>query len=191
MSTRELGDMSDEELVRGLQAGCCDEEFQERYRLLHSRLNNRLRRAALRYTDGPDEAEEVAARTWPGFITSIKRFHPDRCTVWTFLYLIMRRRSADLVHEHQHERKALGHCRCCATLPDDWQRALAEAAGRYLCLMPARLAQPLLLHRLQGMDYDDVARLLGISVRQAEYRANAGLHWLQAHAPAMKAAARF
>jgi len=190
MRTEELEKLSDEDLVRGLESGCDAAEFEERFRILVSRLQPKLVNAARRFTRTYDEAVEAASRVWEKFLAGFKRYDPDRCSVWTWLYAITRYDCFNANRKRAHE------CECAARFAarderTDRRTALHAALGRYLERMPAHLRQPLVLHRLEGRSFEEVGAVLGISARQAEYRQAAALAWLRRFAPALREEIRF
>ncbi len=191
MCPQEFARLSDEDLVRGLQAGCDSQEFEERYALLVERLQPRLFCAALRILRDRDEAEEAVSRTWESMLVSLGRYIPERCLVWTWLYAIVRHVCYNTIRKSVNEWDCLIEFRLRAAARDARARALWDQVGRYVEQMPAELRQVLILHWLERKGYEEIARLLGVAVRTVKYRSAHALLWLQQRAPEMREAARF
>jgi len=189
MCTEELERLSDEDLYRGL-AECDRPEFEARYAILFDRLHQRLVHAASLRLNEHEDAEDVACDTWACLLSPRCTYNPDRSKLYTWMYRVMRNKSVDLVRrrmtEHAYAGLLTAECN-----PDEWTLALGAAAGHFLADMPPRLRHAVLLHCVEGKDYDTVAALSGISPRQARYRANAGMLWLRARVSVILEAARF
>ncbi len=94
------GGAFDELLVVLAQQG--DRRALER---LHARWNQRLARAALRYTGDPDLARDLAQECWIGIWKGIKRLR-EPARFRSYAFAVLHRRGADHIRGAMRERSA-------------------------------------------------------------------------------------
>lgn len=177
---RALHDLEDDECVARAQRGDVA-AFSE----LVARYQDRIYRFLVRLMRSPDDALELTQETFLSAYQALPRWRPDaRFTTW--LFRIARNEAFDWLRRSKRvEFVALGERQDFdiadpAPTPDatletkQRLRALEHALAR----LPTEHREILLLREIEEMSYDDIARVLDISlgtVKSRIARARAGL----------------
>ncbi len=192
MKSESLEKETSEELVKGIKSGCSPGEYEERFRILVTRLQRRLLGCAYRMARDPDLAEELVSETWEGFLVSLARYDPNRTRVFTWLFSILRHKWLAHLDRDVHEQQLLqdlaramprdvpGPARACTC------RMLSHDCWRHVLSLPARLRAPFVLVFIEGRTYREAARVLDLPLRTCENRVFAALRRLRKYAPKLR-----
>ena len=169
---------SDENLMLALRAG-----DQAAFEALYRRYRNRLYAFLVRYTGDPAVAQDLFQETFLRVFRDRARYEP-RAAFVTWLFTIARRLSLDHVRAAGRTKEILiGPPTALATIPDIEPGPLraieTEEEARRLAAALAGLPEEdraiLLLSRLEGLRYVDIARVLGTSEGAVKIRAHRAL----------------
>jgi len=192
METEALEKETSEELVKGIKSGCSPGEYEERFRILVTRLQRRLLGCAYRMAQDPDVAEELVSETWEGFLMSLARYDPGRARVFTWLFSILEHKWLGHLGKAIHEQQMLeqlaremphdapGPARACTC------RVLSHDCWQHVLSLPARLRAPFVLVYIEGRTYREAARVLDVPLRTCENRVFAALRQLRRYAPGLR-----
>jgi RNA polymerase sigma factor (sigma-70 family) len=162
-------------LVARSREGC-----HEAYRELVERHRDRIFRYCLGWSGSPEDAEELCQDVFVRAYSALPRYRDEgRFLAW--LYTIARNRCRDLGRKravapsgrHRSLASVGEESLVCPAPGPDRRTADSEELGRLLeavAALPERLREAVILCGIEGMPQEDVAALLGCSVRAVEGR---------------------
>jgi len=185
MAVRE-GSLSDEELMLAVCRG-----DQTAFAQLYRRYQQKLYNFALRYTGDANTAEEIFQETFLK-VYSLRHQYEVRAAFSTLLYTIARNLCLDFLKGRERRIRTLSPLTTATApsgdLPDlrpnpfEQLETLEREAllRRAIAELPEPERAVLILSRYQGLQYMEVAKILGISVEAVKVRAHRGLKTLRA-----------
>ena len=169
-AARALDPQSDDWLVGKARAG--DSDALE---VLIRRHRDRIYRIALRMLSDPDDAEDVAQDVVIQVWTALAGF-TGASSFTTWLYRIVINRCVNHSRRQRPTRQLLETDHPVAAGPEQTvlARGQVEATATALTALPGDLRSALVLHEMEGLSYQEVARILAVTegaVRGRIYRA--------------------
>jgi RNA polymerase sigma-70 factor (ECF subfamily) len=169
---------TDTELLRRCEAG-----DQAAWKDLVARNTRRVFNIAYRFVGRVDEAEDLTQEIFVKVYQSLERYRPEQGRFETWLATVSRNHAIDHYRRRREERlrqideaAGLEHFSSGeeGPLAALERKERAEAVHRGLRALPLDLRQPILLCDLQGMAYEEAARILDIPLGTVKSRINRG-----------------
>ena len=150
---------------------------------LVTRHTRRVFAVAYRFTGRVDEAEDLTQEVFVKVYQNLHRYRSQDAAFTTWLTTVARNQAIDHYRRRREERLRRHEDPAvieAAAAPGDGPQADVERAERVsfvrsgLRALPVDLREPLLLCDIQGLSYDEVARLLEIPLGTVKSRINRG-----------------
>jgi RNA polymerase sigma-70 factor (ECF subfamily) len=125
-------------------------------------------------------AQDVFQETFLRAFRAYKRL-PAEANRRAWLYRIASNACHDAHRQRARSPLPLGESVAAPERSDGTTRALAGAVVAFMRSLPARQRQTLVLRKFQGMDYDEIAAVLGCSPEAARANVYQGLRKVRAH----------
>jgi RNA polymerase sigma-70 factor (ECF subfamily) len=167
--------MNDSELIQKMKTG--DEYAFRELVEKHSRLIFNL---CFRYLGNAEDAEEVAQDVFIKFQETIASFEP-RAKLSTFLYRIAVNRSLNKIRDRKLKRwisleseywvhSSVHHSLTMNPEDELEKKEKQDAVRRAIDSLPESQKTAVLLHRFQGLSYEEIAEVMRCSVSAVESR---------------------
>jgi RNA polymerase sigma factor (sigma-70 family) len=174
-------DADDVDLVRRAAAG-----DRNAFGAIFERYQHVVYRFARAMTGSPDLAEDVAQEVFVILMQELRRYDPERATLSTYLYGVVRNVSRDRL---RRQRRFLLFASPDLTQPDEtpgadpFQRMVTQETGgemrRALARVPVTLREVVILCDLHDLSYADAGTALGISTNAVRSRLHRGRQLLR------------
>jgi RNA polymerase sigma-70 factor, ECF subfamily len=171
----------DVDLVRRAATG-----ERDAFGVIFERYQHVVFRFARAMTGSPDVAEDVTQEVFVILIQEMKRYDPERASLSTYLYGIVRNVSRDRL---RRQRRFLLCRPLDVTLPEDprrcdpFQSLVTEETGgemrRALVRVPVKFREVVILCDLHDLSYADAGTALGISTSAVRSRLHRGRQMLR------------
>jgi RNA polymerase sigma-70 factor (ECF subfamily) len=127
-----------------------------------------------------DLAQDVFQETFLRAFRAYRRL-PAEANHRAWLYRIASNACHDARRQRARSPLPLDESVAARDAPDGGDRELARAVVAFVRSLPARQRQSLVLRKFQGMDYDEIAAVLGCSAEAARANVYQGLRKVRAH----------
>jgi RNA polymerase sigma-70 factor (ECF subfamily) len=134
----------------------------------------------LRSLGDRDLAEDVFQETFLRAFRAYKRLPPE-ANYRAWLYRIAANACHDARRQRARSPLPLDESVAAPDRSDSGTRALAQQVAAFVRSLPARQRQSVVLRKFQGMDYDEIAAVLGCSPEAARANVYQGLRKVRAH----------
>ncbi len=162
---------SDRRLIAQIQAG-----ERDAFERLLDAYETRVYRLALRYTGTPSDAEDVTQEIFLGVYKSLGKFRGDS-SLATWIYRVALNHCLEFRRKHRLDSVSYDEELRLATM--DWRDDPAQSADKgelsarieaALQCLSAQHREVILLHELQGLTYQEAAKVLNVPVGTVKSR---------------------
>jgi RNA polymerase sigma-70 factor (ECF subfamily) len=162
----------------------CQRGDLEAFRTLYESYKDTVYSIALNFSGGNEEAaKDIAQDVFLKLFSSLKSFRgSSNFSTWLFRVVVnacmdehrKRRRFVPLEESVSPEKIISSH----SQERDAWQKQLASEVGVAVAALSPKLRLPIVLRYVQGLSYEEIARVLGCSAGTVASRLNRGHKFL-------------
>lgn len=160
-----MDERTDQELVKA-----CLEGNRSAFALLVERHQDSVFGLAVSMTRNREDAADMAQEAYIRAYTKLEQYNPDYA-FRSWVLRICANQTKNLFRKRMHRRNVEEKALRQAEVEQDEVHPDYEELEDALAKLPPKLCAPLRLKHIEGLSYDEIAKILGIGVSAAKMRA--------------------